>query len=342
MAKRVLLLGAGPTHLRLLQALARQPLAGAQLALVSPFAQQVHQPLLASVVAGRRRAAEACIALPALAAAAQVHFSEGQVQALDAGRPRVRLQDGRQVDFDILSVDAGPAQDRSRIPGARERGLFLHPAEHFLRLLDGLWDLAARRVLDVVVVGDGVEAVELALLLAQRLAQGGEERARVALVTDAPGTAPPLAGCSAGLRQRGLRALARSRVTLFHDRCLALEPGAVRLQSGARLACDAPVLATPAERPGWLQGLQSNGITFDVSATAAGGARHLESLLRHAVGGAPVRPPRPPRSEPCFMELGEGRAAVAWGGWSAQGRWVLWWKRRRDVRFMAQFPRPSP
>ena len=49
-------------------------------------------------------------------------------------------------------------------------------------------------------------------------------------------------------------------MTVFRDSCAALERGAVVLGSGARLACDAPVLATGAQAPGWLAG---SGLALD-------------------------------------------------------------------------------
>jgi NADH dehydrogenase FAD-containing subunit len=346
MARRVLLLGAGPAHLQLLQALARQPLAGAEVALLSPFAQQAQAPLLPGLVAGYRRLDDCLLPLQPLAAAAQVHFIEAQVVALDAAARRVSLGDGRQVDYDLLSINSTPAQDRGRIPGARERGLFLRPHESFARLLEGLWDLAAQRVLDVVVVGGGVEAVELALALACRLGSVADERARVALVT---GGDVPLADCPAGLQQRAQRALARRRITVFRDHCRAVEPGAVVLGQGARLACDAPLLAMPGEAPPWLS---SSGLSLDasgwaatgptlqslshpevlaVSAAAPGVAHTLEANLRGLVGGGPLSAVKAHRQPPCFVETGDRRALVAWGRLSAEGRWVQWWKDRREA-----------
>lgn len=351
MAKKVLLLGPGPAHLHLLPALAQQPLPGADVAWVCPFAEHVHSRSLAAVVAGRRAARESTVALPPLAASSRVHFLEAAVVALDATARRVQLSDGRQVDYDLLSLDCSPVMDRGRIPGAREWGLFLRPAEHCLRLLNGLWDLAACRVLDVVVVGGGVDAVELALALTQRLAPPGDERARVALVS---GPAGPLAGSSAGLQARALRALARRRVTVFRDDCRALEPGAVVLASGARLACDAPLLATEPEPPAWLRG---SGLALDragwpAAAPTLQSQSHPEVLLpmagppsaadtvlanlRGLVGGGPLQACKAQRAGPAFVDLGDGRAALDWGRWSAQGRWVQWWWQRREARALSR------
>lgn len=336
MAKRVLLLGAGPAHLQLLQALVQQPLAGAEVALAALFARQASLARVAGVVTGHRPVDDAFFGLADLAAAAQVHFIEAGVASLDAVQRRAVLTNGRVVDADVLSVDAGPVQDRDRIPGAREHGLFLHPAEHFLRLLEGLWDLAARQVLDVVVVGGGVAAVELALALSQRLTQGGEERARIALVTDSADGAEPLAGTPPAFQRRALQALARRRVTVFRDACRAIEPGAVVLASGARLACDAPLLATPAAPLAWLH--DGSGLAQD---TTGRDGHALEAQLRSLIGGVPLRAHRPPPPPPLVLELGDRRALAVWHGQVVQGRWVQWRKDRHDARLLARCS-PSP
>jgi pyridine nucleotide-disulfide oxidoreductase family protein len=366
MAKKVLLLGGGHAHVQVLQALAQQRLAGADVALVTPFARQLYSGMVPGVVAGHYRVDDCAIDLLPLAAAAGVHFIESSAVALDAAARSVRLGDGRQVDYDLLSLDTGGAMDRDRLPGAREHGLFVRPMEHFVRLLDGLWDLSARRVLDVVVMGGGAAGVELALALAHRLAGRGEERARVALVT---GGQEPLAGGSPRLMRHALAALARGRVTVFREPCRALEAGAVRLGSGARLACDVPVLATGAEAPAWLQGsgldLDEQGFVRtgptlqsashpDVLAVGDVATRADRSLarngvhavragpvltlnLRGLVGGGPLVAHQPPARTLSLIATGDRRAIASWGHWSAQGRWVWWWKNRIDQRFVARF-----
>ena len=109
------------------------------------------------------------------------------------------------------------------------------------------WD----RVLDVVLIGGGAAGMELAMALQFRLAGQGDERARVALVTGGP---PPLFGYPQTVIERGLKALAQRRITVFHDSCASIEPGALHLGSGARLACDAPVIATGGDAPPYLAG----------------------------------------------------------------------------------------
>ena len=366
MSKRLLLLGGGHAHVHVLQNLAQQGLAGAEVALVTPFARQMYSGMVPGLVAGHYRAEQCAIALRPLAAAARVHFIEGSAVALDATARRVTLADGRVAEYDVLSLDTGAVMDRGRLPGAREHGLFVRPIEHFVRLLDELLDLASRRVLDVVVIGGGAAGVELAMALQYRLAGGGEERARVALVT---GGGEPLAGYPAGVMQRAALALARRRVTTFRDTVAALQPGAVVLGSGARLACDAPVLATGAEAPAWLAGsglaLNESGFvstgpmlqsTSHAEVFAAGDvasrsdAPHAKSgvyavragpalalNLRRFIGGGTMQPHLPQARTLNLISCGDRRAIVSWGGWAAQGRWAWWWKDRIDRAFVARY-----
>ncbi len=367
--KRVLLLGGGHAHVHVLQALAREPMAGAEVMLVTPFARQMYSGMVPGLVAGHYTAAQCAIPLPPLAAAARVLMVESAAVALDTAARVVQLADGRSAEYDVLSLDTGATMSRDRIPGAREHGLFVRPIEHFVRLLEGLFDLAARRPLDVVVVGGGAAGVELALALQFRLEQAladGGERSRVALVTGGP---EPLAGYPAGVMRRAAAALARRRVTVFRDSCASLSPGSLHLGSGARLACDAPVLATGAEAPAWLAGSGAalDGQGFVLTGPTLQSTSHPEVFavgdvatradaphprsgvyavragpplalnLRRHVGGGPLQPYQPQRRTLNLISCGQRQAIVAWGGMAAQGRWAWWWKDRIDRTFVARY-----
>lgn len=369
--KRVLMLGGGHAHVHVLQALAQQPLSGAELTLVTPFARQMYSGMVPGLVAGHYSAEQCAIPLPALAQAARARLVEGAAVALDATKREVVLAGGQTLDYDLLSLDTGAVMDRDRIPGAREHGLFVRPIEHFVRLLDPLLALAQQQVLDVVVVGGGAAGVELAMALQHRLAGQGDERARVALVTGGP---PPLFGYPQTVIERGLRALARRRVTVFQDSCARIELGALHLGSGARLACDAPVIATGGDAPPYLAGsglqLDERGFVLtgptlqslsNPEVLAAGDvatrqdAPHprsgvyavragppLAANLRALVQGAPLVTHRPQARTLNLMACGERRAIASYGGWSAQGRWVWWWKDRIDRGFVARYTRAPP
>jgi len=351
MARRVLLLGGGLVHAQVLRALAREPLAGAEVALLAPQAQLVHAASLPGSVCGQHGPAAGSVALQPLAEAARALYVEGQVQELAVRERRAILTGGRVAEYELLSIDPSLAlaPDREAIPGAREHAMFTAPAEAFVRLLEGLWDLAARRALDVVVLGADADAVALALALQHRLAGLGGEPARVALVT---GGAEPLAADPL-LQPHVRRALARARITVFREACSRIEAGVLHLASGARLACDAPVVAGLARPQPWLatsglqlgeQGLPAIGPTLqslshpEVFAAPARAATALLLNLRRLAGGGVLEPARLRHGGPHFVAAGNGSAWMAWGRLVAQGRWCGRWM---EARLSAELSRSA-
>ena len=146
--KRLLLLGGGHAHVHVLQAIAREPLPGAEVLVVTPYSRQMYSGMVPGLVAGHYSAAACAIPLQPLALAARLPLVESSAVSIDAAARKVTLADGRIAEYDVLSIDTGSVMDRDLIPGAREHGLFVRPIEHFVQLFEGLLDLAAQRVLD--------------------------------------------------------------------------------------------------------------------------------------------------------------------------------------------------
>jgi pyridine nucleotide-disulfide oxidoreductase family protein len=364
--KKIVLLGGGHAHVHVLKDLAREPIAGAEVLLVSPHPRQVYSGMLPGFIAGHYTLDACAIALAPLCEAARVLRAETAATAIDAAARVVTLADGQQAEYDLLSIDTGSVMDRDAIAGAHEHGLFVRPIEHFVRLFDRLVDLASRRALDIVVIGAGAAGFELALALQHRFSQGGEERARLAIVS---GGAPPLAGYPEGVVDRALGVLRKQRVNLLREACAAIEAGHVVLGNGARLACDAPVLAIGSSAPRWLQ---ASGLTLDERGFVLTGATlqsashpevfavgdvatrsdidHPRSGVYAVRAGAPLArnlralvqgtPPLPHKTSTTSLNLlscGERSAIVSWNGVAARGRLAWWWKDRIDRGFIARY-----
>jgi len=366
--KRVLLGGGGHAHVHVLTAAMRMPMAGATLTLVTPFARQMYSGMLPGWVAGHYGIDDCAIPLPGLAAAAGVELIEGRITGLDAARRQATLADGRVIDYDLLSLDTGPVMDRDAIPGAREHALSLRPVEHFVPLFERLLARAAEQPLGVVVVGGGAGGYEMALGLAWRLV-AVSANSRVSLVTGADG---PLAGFAPGVRRHALAALKARRVTVLPQACVAIGADDVRLDSGTRVACDAPLLAIGTSAPTWLQG---SGLALDERGFIATGptlqsvshpevfaagdvatrmdAPHPKSgvhavragpplarNLRLAIAGAALLPYTPQQRTLFLLSSGPRRAIASWGNWSAEGRWVWRWKDHIDRGFIRRYTVP--
>ena len=340
--KRLVLLGGGHAHLHVLQALAREPLAGARAVMITPHTHLTYSGMVPGVVAGHYGPEQARIALAPLCAAAHVTLVQGQAAALDASQRVVTLSDGRVAEYDVLSLDVGGSQDRDAIPGAREHALFVRPIETLVSVLDRLREQATQRPLDVVVVGAGAAGFELALALAWGLARLGDGASRVALVT---GGGDPLAGYPRAVVAHGLKALARHKVTLFREACTAVEAGALVLASGARLACDVPVMATGVGAPAWLRGdvaVRDDAPHPRSGVYAVRAGPPLALNLRRFIGAGALQPYTPQPRTLNLLSCGERRAIMAWGDWAAEGRWAWWWKDRIDRAFIRRFTPLSP
>lgn len=346
--KHLVLVGAGDAHLRLLRALATDPMPGTRVTLVAPHDRAWPGPLLADWVGGWRDRDRATIALPPLAAAAKADGIESDVASLDAASRDLRLADGSALRCDVLSVDTEPWLDRGAIAGAREHAVFVHPHAAFAALWDAVLALAAERSLCVVVIGAGPRSAELAIALQLRLGA----RARVSWVA---GDGAPLADAAPRLRQGLLQALRRLDITVLAEPAVAITATQVQLASGVRVACDAPFVAGDAALPPWLaasgaaldergrlavrQTLHSttHPWLFAVGDTAGGidaraAAAPLELNLRRRVAGGELQPHRPRPRSLAWFTCGEKRAIAAWGEYAVEGRWVWSLKQRADDR----------
>jgi hypothetical protein len=74
------------------------------------------------------------------------------------------------------------------------------------------------------------------------------------------GGEPPAAAYPQAVQARVQRALRRLNVTLIPETCVGVEVGALLLANGARLVCDAPVLAVGTQAPAWLA---DSGLALD-------------------------------------------------------------------------------
>ncbi|MEO6409643.1 MAG: FAD-dependent oxidoreductase [Burkholderiaceae bacterium] len=360
--KQLFLLGGGHAHVEVLRRIARSPLPATRVSLVSPRPQALYSGMVPGIVAGHYDAAECSIDLRLLAQQAGATWVQASACGIDAAANRMRLFDGGDLGYDVLSLDIGSITDLGSIAGAAQHGLPVRPIEDFARAVDDLIERAQRRFIGVVVVGGGAAAVELALALQFRLGP----HARVTLVTG--GTAP-LPTFPQGTQARARHALRRLAVRVIEDSVLEIGARQLRLAQGEGLACDAAVLAVGASPAPWLR---ASGLQLDAAGFVATGAS-LQSLSHpnvYAVGDIASRPDAPrPRSGVYAVRAGAplaenlrrtltgeaplehrpgkralnllacgGRHAIAsWGAWSAEGRWVWWWKDRIDRRFIARY-----
>ncbi len=346
--KRILLVGAGHAHLVVLRALKRTPLYGARISVVSPYPKQIYSGMLPGLIAGHYTLDQVQVDVAALAERAYADFVQGSVVALDPERRRARLDAGDEIAYDCVSLNAGSLVDVS-IPGS-EQALPIKPFENFVR------DLRSPR--RIALAGAGAAGAEMAMALRHAGAQ-------VTLYSDDP-TLPP------ALAERVVRALRRRGVDFRPGMAVSgIEPGPVVTTGSARQEFDCVLLTTGARALPWLAraGLATDERGFVLvhrtlqsvshpEIFAAGdcatlreaahpksgvySVRHgevLERNLRLLAQAQPLVEYQPQPRALLLLSCGARYAIAQWGGWTAEGRWVWWWKNRIDRGWIRSFSR---
>jgi len=343
--KRIVLAGAGHAHQVVLDSFAHKPIYGARFTLVSPRAQQIYSGMLPGVVAGHYREAEATIDVAALAERGHADFVQDEVVALDAAAKTLALKSGRTLGYDALSLNVGSRIDLSA-PGAAHHALPVKPFEN-------LRDVEADHI---AIAGGGAAGIELAMALRYR----GME---VTVYAEHETFAGPVA-------ERVMRALRRLRVDYRPGmRADHVASGPVVYSGSSRQAFDLVLWAGgPAPHP-WLAGsglaLDERGFVRvdeclrsvshpevmaagDCAATGEAKAgvyavrqgMTLADNLRCVVADMHLQPYQPRDKALLILTCGRRYAIAMRGGWSAEGRWVWWWKNWIDRRWLRTLERP--
>lgn len=363
MTKRIVLVGGGHTHLQLVEAFGRRPLAGWTIVLVSPEPIAAYSGMAPGVVAGHYRPDELEIDLERFCAAHGIEFRCGRVVGIDRNATRVALEDGASIPYDFLSLDIGSVPATAGITGAAENALPVKPVGNFLRHLDAILDARSHQT-RIAIVGAGPAGVEIALALHHRLREAGQGAA-LSLVA----AGPILEDLPTGVRRYFRRLLAQRHIALLENAPVsAIASDTVHLEDGREIAADLTLLATGAAPPAWLArtGLQlSNGFVAvhptlqtltDPDIFAAGDCAGivgcprpkagvfavragppLAANLRARAEGRPLQPWSPQKKYLALLATGPKHAVAVRGRFFVTGRWIWSWKDRIDRNWVRRF-----
>lgn len=369
--KRMLLVGGGHAHLQVLAELARRPLRGWQVDLVSPQEHQIYSGMLPGWIAGHHPLEDCLVPLRPLAERAGIRFHRTAGTSLDMTGKSLRCENGESLGFDVLSLDIGP------VPALE--GLVVDSANVLpIRPLAGLVDAWPRLMARIggqctpfhlVIVGAGAGGLELALSVRHRGMCEGWSHLKVTLVgTDAR----PLEDAPEGARRRAARLLAQRCIGWRgQHRVERIDGNEMAFEAQAPLAFDACWLATGAAAPQWLHdsGLDLDERGFvrvtdsllalahphvfaagDVAALADAtralpksgvyavrAGPPLAHNLRAFCTGQPLLRWKPQKRALYLVSTGDRHAIGIWGRWAWAGRWVWQWKNRIDRAFVTKY-----
>lgn len=364
--KRLLLIGGGHSHAEVIRRFGLAPPHGVRITLVSPDRHTPYSGMLPGLIAGHYRFGQAHIDLQALCERAGIEYLPGNVASLDPAARRARLGDGRELDYDLASINTGSTPGIATIPGASAVGVPVKPVSAFLRAWKAMREEAAARPLRFAVVGGGAAGLEVVLAMHHALGATGPRHA-FALVTESPEILPshparvrrlfdPI------LAARGIRVHAGQSVT-------DAARGSVTLANGQAVEADHVVWVTYASAPPWIaaSGLATDGRGFAAvnrflqspshpevfaagdSATMMEAPRPKSGVyavrqgpvlarnLAAAISGKPLEPFEPQRGALALISAGDRYAVASWGPFAFGGAWVWRWKDHIDRGFMARY-----
>lgn len=356
----VLLLGGGHAHVEVVRRLGKLGL-GPRITLVSPSRYAPYSGMLPGHIAGEYGFDDFHIDLAALSMKAGVSFVETAATAIDADRRMVSLECGRNLGYDLLSIDIGSTPS---LPREISNGISVKPISSFTDRLARLDALAAKgRLSTLAVVGQGVAGAEVAFALKRRFT--GRD-IRVALLGRAREPIPERSPQARRFVERELQAAGIAHHPAFD--VVAFHGGELIARDGRRLPADEVVWTTSSGAPGLLR---DTGLLLDAkgfirvdetlrsvshrNVFAAGDVASLpdprpkagvfavrqgpvlaDNIHRSLIGQA-LKPYRPQHSWLVLISLANGRAIADKWGFAILGRWVARWKHRIDSRFMQRY-----
>lgn len=357
----LILAGGGHAQLAVLQALAREPLPGFSIRLITPEPVQRYSGMLPGWIAGHYQSAQCCIDLRPLAKRAGVSLQLDSVTWLDADTRQLGLASGEVLSYQWLSLDIGSGCSLQGLESLGERLLPVRPLAGFFPAWQALLaEQQAQSGEQIVVLGGGAAGVELAFGMRQALPEAE-------LILIAPALLP---GHASGVVRRVARALQARGIRWLPMRASA-QGDQLLLEDGRLLNPCKVIAATGAQAPACLQG---SGLRLDaqgfvavnalhqsvshptvfaagdvcsrsdvVMARSGVHAVHAGPVLAHnllaSLHGRPLRPYLPRRHSLYLLATGDARAIASWGALSAEGAWVWRWKDRIDRNFIRRHMR---
>lgn len=276
--KRIVLVGAGHTHL-LVAARARELVAlRAEVILVDPGVF-CYSGMATGVLGGKFTPEEDQVDPEALIRKAGGTFLRDRLTGLDAEKRSVHLASGKEIPYDMLSLNLG-SEPNDKFPGLKAHAWPVKPITNLYRLHDHLRErFAAGGTSRVAIIGGGPTACEVAGNI-DALARQHGANASITLLSRSERLVPDFsAAASEGLRrhfvQRGIELRLGTGVT-------ASEPGQLHLENGETMQCDVAISAIGLCAPAILKTL---GLPLD-SAANLRVRDTLQSLGGDAIFGA--------------------------------------------------------
>ncbi|WP_420567804.1 selenide, water dikinase SelD [Thalassovita sp.] len=366
LTRDLVLIGGGHSHALVLLKWGMQPLPGTRVTVINPGPTAPYSGMLPGHIAGHYSRDELEIDLVRLARFAGARVILDRAVGLDATAKTITLQDGREIAYDVASIDVGITSELPQLPGFSQHAIGAKPLDIYAETWAQYIDAAQRdgHAQPVAVIGGGVAGVELAMAMAHAL-RAATGTADVTLIE----AGDTILSADPTPRPKLEEALKENGVTICTKTIISeVTPEGPKLSSGKIIPAGLTIGVAGALPQPWLQdtGLPLHEGFVIVEPTlqvrghpdlfAVGDCAHLDHAprpkagvyavraapillanLRAALTGHQMRPFKPQKDYLKLISLGRKSALAEKWGRVWQGPWLWRMKNRIDQKFMTMF-----
>jgi NADH dehydrogenase FAD-containing subunit len=162
MKKRLVLIGGGHAHMVTLANLGKITEKGHTVTVIGPSDHHYYSGMGPGMLSGTYRPDEVRFATRHVVEKQGGTFLPGKAARIDPEKKTVILENGDAVPYDVLSCNAGSYVPQPAIDGDLDDIFTVKPIERLMEAKSRLIDHFARHITDVVIVGGGPSAAEVA------------------------------------------------------------------------------------------------------------------------------------------------------------------------------------
>lgn len=366
---KIILVGAGHAHLYSLARLDAFVQAGAEVVVVSP-APFWYSGMGPGLLSGEYGIDDASVDVRDMVEQRGGRFIEGKLASIDAHARKLKMKNGIQLDYDVLSLNIGSVVRPPFQYGDGQRVFPVKPVSCFLELRRAMLDLVQSGKFRLVIVGGGPAGCEAAAN-ARAVCVKTCHAAAIHIITSGQRLLPEM---NLSVARRMLDWCRENEVVVeTGKRVMARDDSGVVCDDGTTVAADIVVAATGVHPTPLLEG---SGLTINEDGAMVVGnnlqsvshegvfgggdcidfqSRPLARIGVHAVREAPIlfqnilaavtggdqRVYVPHRNHLLILNLGDGTGLLTRGGLCLAGRLPFLIKKRLDRRFICHYQQAS-
>lgn len=357
--KTIVLAGGGHTHLEVLRRLTADRDTDVNWVLVSASRYHYYSGMFSGFAEGLYTLEEIRIDLKKICEEKKIHFIEEMLQSFDPEKQQVVLSSGERLQYDRLSLDIGSHTAPRKIEGLAEKQVQIKPAHLFPDRIE-----ACRKAKELVMIGGGAAAVEMAFSFHQWKQQSGRKYDRVTVIASSQLIDQKSDAVIEKLfDHKGIRYVKGEAAVKVTDRYVVTGSGEEILYNEVIFlgGAQAPALLEQSGLPVDEQGfIKVNGClqtSDDSKVFAAGDCAALTTHPKLAKSGVyavrqgevlhhnliaslhreGMKDYTPQRRALILLSTGGKQALMLYGKWRQFGSWAWWWKDYIDRGYMKKY-----